>query len=187
MSKNKQKIAIVEAVLFLFGKAVTYEKIAKIVECDVDMVCDCVVFLQKKYSEDDTSGLSIMIHENTVHMVTKKQVAHTIERMTKKELEGQLTPVTMEVLSIIAYRGPLTKTDIETIRGVNCAFTIRSLVRRGLIKCVTITPKNVRYYQVTLQFLRYLGIQNVSELPDFSTLSTDPRIDAILYNEQLEK
>ncbi|MFA5986884.1 MAG: SMC-Scp complex subunit ScpB [Parcubacteria group bacterium] len=185
MSKNEgQMIAMIEAILFMYGKDVSFARIAELVEGTEDAVKEQVLKLQEIYASRD-GGLQIMIKDDHVQMVTHPAVADMIEQITKKEIEGPLTPVAMEVLSIIAYRGPIGKVDIEAIRGVNCSFTLRNLVRRGLIEHVRVDEgRRAQRYQVTMDFLRILGIATVEDLPEFIELSTDKRIDAILYSEQ---
>lgn len=177
-------IVIIEAILFMYGKDVSFARIAELLDCTEDVVKEQLSKLQEVYASRD-GGLQIMIKDDHVQMVTHPTVANTIEQITKKEIEGPLTPVVMEVLSIIAYRGPISKADIEAIRGVNCSFTLRNLVRRGLIEHVRVDEgRRTQRYQVTMDFLRILGIATVEDLPEFIELSTDKRIDAILYSEQ---
>lgn len=186
MAKKKQeeKSAIAEAILYMYGKEISFSRMAELLGVDEDVAKNVVEELQKSYEERESSGLRILVQDDEVQMVTHPDVAEMIEEMTKKELEGPLTPVAMEVLAIIAYRGPINKVDIEAIRGVNCSFTLRNLVRRGLIERVsTDKSKRLHAYQTTIDFLRVLGVESVEELPEFAELSTDKRIDAILYSE----
>ena len=177
-------VAIIESVLFMYGRSITFEKLGELLDLSDDEVFDAITDLQKEYENREICGLCIIIKDETVQMVTHKESAQIIEKITKKELEGPLTPVAMEVLSIIAYRGPISKVDIEAIRGVNCSFSVRNLLRRGLIERIHADKtKRVQQYQTTLDFLRLLGVESVEELPEFEELSTDKRIDAILYNE----
>ena len=175
---------LIEAILFMYGKEASFDRIGELMDISKDLVREHVIELRDIY-EKRSGGMRILINDDHAHMVTHPQVAETIEKMTKKEIEGPLTPVAMEVLSIIAYRGPIGKVDIEAIRGVNCSFTIRNLVRRGLIEHAHADQgRRTQRYQVTMDFLRVLGITSVDDLPEYIELSTDKRIDAILFNEQ---
>lgn len=181
----KNKSALAEAILFMYGAEITFVKMAEILSVEESEAKEIVEVLQKVYDAREDAGMRIAIMGQKAQMVTHPDVAQTIEQITKKELEGPLTPVAMEVLAIIAYRGPISKIDIEAIRGVNCSFTLRNLVRRGLIARVSIDEsKRLQFYQTTIDLLRVLGIASVKELPEFVELSTDKRIDAILYSEQ---
>jgi segregation and condensation protein B len=182
--KEVNIVAVLESVLFMYGRSITFDRIGELLELSDDEVSVAVKELQEEYKKRENCGLRLIVKDETVQMVTHKDSAEIIEKITKKELEGPLTPVAMEVLSIIVYRGPISKIDIEAIRGVNCSFSIRNLLRRGLIERIhTDNTKRVQQYQTTLDFLRLLGIESVEDLPEFEELSTDKRIDAILYNE----
>jgi segregation and condensation protein B len=182
--KEVNIVAVLESVLFMYGRSITFDRIGELLELSDDEVSVAVKELQEEYKKRENCGLRLIVKDKTVQMVTHKDSAEIIEKITKKELEGPLTPVAMEVLSIIVYRGPISKIDIEAIRGVNCSFSIRNLLRRGLIERIhTDNTKRVQQYQTTLDFLRLLGIESVEDLPEFEELSTDKRIDAILYNE----
>ncbi len=187
MKEKKQQnvIAILESILFMYGREVSFSRIGELLDLSDDEVKDVIDKLQKEYEARQNCGLHIIVQDKQVQMVTHPDSATVIEQMTKKELEGPLTPVASEVLAIIAYRGPINKIDIEAIRGVNCSFTLRNLLRRGLIeRIVSDDSRHLQQYKTTIDFLRVLGIDSVDELPEYEELSHDKRIDAILYNEQ---
>jgi segregation and condensation protein B len=87
----------------------------------------------------------------------------------------------LEVISIVAYRGPITRSEIEAIRGVNSSYTVRSLMLRGLMERIE-NPNDSRgyLYKISFDFLKKLGIDSVERLPEFETLSKDSRIDSII-------
>ncbi|MEA3323119.1 MAG: SMC-Scp complex subunit ScpB [Patescibacteria group bacterium] len=177
-------VAVLESVLFMYGREISFARIGELLDLSEEDVVQIVKTLQEEYKKRENCGLRIIVKDDVVQMVTHPNSAKVIEQITKKELEGPLTPVAMEVLSIIVYREPISKIDIEAIRGVNCSFSIRNLLRRGLIERVhTDKAKRIQQYQTTIDLLRLLGIESVEELPEFDELSTDKRIDAILYNE----
>lgn len=177
-------VAVLESVLFMYGREISFTRIGELLDLSEEDAVQTVEILQEEYKRRENCGLRIIVKDDVVQMVTHPNAAKVIEQITKKELEGPLTPVAMEVLSIVVYREPISKSDIEAIRGVNCSFSIRNLLRRGLIERVHIDKtKRVQQYQTTIDLLRLLGIKSVEELPEFDELSTDKRIDAILYNE----
>jgi len=183
--QERDIIAIFESVLFMYGREISFSRIGELLELSEDEVSETIEQLQKEYKRRENCGLHIIVQDEQVQMVTHPSSATIIEQITKKELEGPLTPVASEVLAIIAYRGPINKIDIEAIRGVNCSFTLRNLLRRGLIeRIVSDDSRHLQQYKITIDFLRVLGIDSVSELPEYEELSKDKRIDAILYNEQ---
>lgn len=179
-----QGAAVVEAILFMYGSDVPFARLAQLTDQGEADARAAVEALRATY-EARGGGLRIIVTDRGAQMVTHPDVATVIDEIATKELQGPLTPVATEVLAIIAYRGPIGKTDIEAIRGVNCAFTLRNLVRRGLIERVPQTEVQSRshVYRVTADFLRVLGIARVEELPAFDEIARDPRIDAILVHD----
>ncbi len=181
--QKKNIVAVLESVLFMYGRDISFARIGELLSLSDDEVKDAVDLLQEEYHNRQNCGMRILVQDKKVQMITHPDSATVIEEMTKKELEGPLSPVAMEVLAIIAYRGPINKIDIEAIRGVNCSFTIRNLRRRGLIEQSKNNKGRLQQYQATIDFLRVLGVESVDELPEFEELSQDKRIDAILYSE----
>lgn len=187
-NKNIDNVTILESLLFIYGREISFAKIAELLSLSDDEVIDVVKSLQKEYESRNNCGLRVLIQNEELQMVTHPDSANVIEQITKKELEGPLTPVAMEVLAIIAYRGPINKIDIEAIRGVNCSFTLRNLKRRGLIEqSKNENNKRLQKYQTTIDFLRVLGVKSVSDLPEYTELSSDKRVDAILYNDDVNQ
>jgi segregation and condensation protein B len=189
MTQEKvNNIIILESLLFMYGREISFSKIGELLKLEDNVVEELINTLQKEYDLRKNCGLRILVKDDEIQMVTHPDSTKIIEQITKKELEGPLTPVAMEVLAIIAYRGPINKIDIEAIRGVNCSFTLRNLKRRGLIEqSKNEDKKRFQKYQVSIDFLRVLGIETVNELPEYTELVNDKRIDAILYNEDVNQ
>ncbi|KKQ40457.1 MAG: Segregation and condensation protein B [Candidatus Moranbacteria bacterium GW2011_GWC2_37_73] len=116
--------------------------------------------------------LSLLVKGEEVQLVSNPENAEFIEGLVKSELQDSLSNAAMEVVSIIAYRGPISKTEIEAIRGVNCAYTLRNLLLRGLIERND-NPNDSRgyVYAITFDFLKKLGIESVKNLPEYGILS----------------
>jgi segregation and condensation protein B len=89
-------------------------------------------------------------------------------------------------LTIIAYRGPITKSEIEQIRGVNCSVILKNLMIKGLIESEPNKEKMSDEYNITVDFLKYLGINNAKELPNYEKLNTSETINTILNQNQNE-
>ena len=94
----------------------------------------------------------------------------------KDEINGELSQPSLEALTIIAYRGPISKLELEKIRGVNCSLIIRNLLLRGLIEEKFNKTKNENYYTVTNDFIRFLGLNSLSDLPEYEKLN---KLDAL--------
>ena len=113
-------------------------------------------------------------------MVTNPQNSGYVQKFLKTEVCQELTPASLETLSIIAYRGPLTKRDLEKIRGINCSIILRHLLIKGLITEKVVNKKQAddeqidsdnNIYSVSLEFIKHLGINDVQELPDYERLN----------------
>ncbi len=98
----------------------------------------------------------------------------------KKEASGPLTRPSLETLAVIAYRGPVTKPEIEQIRGVNCAIILRNLLIRGLIEEREDTTRLQNVYTVSVDFLRELGLHNLDELPKYPDFHDNEKIQQLL-------
>ena len=93
---------------------------------------------------------------------------------------GELTRPSIETLTIIAYRGPITKPEIEQIRGVNCSLILRNLLMRGLVEESESVERLQPVYAISADFLRHLGLHAISDLPDYATLHGDEKISQLL-------
>ncbi len=121
-----------------------------------------------------------------VQMMTSPELSKLVRDFLKDELTGDLTRPQLETLTIIAYRQPITKPELEQIRGVNCSLIIRNLLMRGLIETEESKEKFGPVYRVTHELMRLLGITEVRELPDYDTLHTDAHIEAVLDQSKTE-
>jgi segregation and condensation protein B len=178
MDQNKLK-AIVESILFVSGEAVSLAKMAKISGAPEEEIEGAIASLQEDYGKD--RGLVIIRKEQEVQMAASPENASYLDQLVKSEIQENLSKAALEVLAIIAYRGPITRMEVEAIRGVNCSFTVRSLMMRGLLERIENPKDNRGYlYKISFDFLRKLGIDSIEKLPDYETLSKDERIESIL-------
>lgn len=175
---------MVESILFMHGTPVTWARLEKICEITRHELQDIVESLRTSY-EERSAGLRILVVEDRIQMVTHPDCAEVIEKFKRRDLTGELSNAALEVLAIVAYRGPLSKPDVEAVRGVNCAFTLRNLLLRGLVERVD-HPRDQRtkLYRTTIDLVRSLGYQTIEELPYYNELVSDKRVDAVLYGEQ---
>lgn len=173
----------VESVLFISGEPMKISKISKIIEVSKEDVENALMLLSGDYSSQKR-GIVILRKEDEVQMATNPDNAEYVDKVVKSDLQEALSNASLEVLSIIAYRGPISRTEIEAIRGVNCTYTLRNLLMRGLIERID-NPKDLRgyVYKISFEFLKKLGIDNVNKLPDFDNLSQDSRVDSVINQE----
>ena len=181
---KKQLIGALEAVLFVSGEPVSFARIEKTLDVTATELAELLTALQEKLAQDDAAGLQVIMHNKSVSLATKSLHAGLIEQLTKAALQENLSRAALEVLAIIAYRAPIARVEIEALRGVNCSFTLRSLLLRGLIERIGNPTDSRGYlYQPTFKFLQSLGLSSIGELPDFETLRNDDRLKQMLADE----
>lgn len=158
-------ISQLEALLFIYGESLEIKKIAKTLKTSEEEVKEAIKKLSADL-ENDNRGLFLIQEKEKIQLTTKPELSGLLETVIKEELHESLTPAALETLSIVAYAGPLTRAEIEYIRGVNSSFTLRNLLIRGLIERSP-DPKrgNVFLYNPSMELLRHLG---VSKAEDFS-------------------
>lgn len=173
-----------EALLFVAAKPLKVKDLADLLKSTPEKVTEVLDELAKDCLEQNR-GVALVKQGATYQMVTAPNEATLIKEFVKDETMGELSRPSIEALTIIAYRGPISKLDLDRIRGVNCALILRNLLLHGLIEARVDKKKNETYYEVTLDFIRFLGITDVKELPDYTKLSTDDSLDRMLANNDL--
>lgn len=154
--------AILEAILFACAKMERPKKLARLLGTEEKEVQDALTQLKKDYKK---RGLKILEKDGEVQLATDPQYASYLRRYWQKDLREKLSSISLEVLAIIAYEGPISRYQIEEIRGVNSIFVLRNLLRRGLIER-QIEGKKVKY-AITADFLRHLGLTSATGLPNY--------------------
>jgi segregation and condensation protein B len=157
--------AQLEAVLFWKAEPVSLKKLASLLSIDIDAVKGG---LQELEDALQGRGLTLVRTDDEVMLGTAKEISPLIEQLTKEELTRDLGKAGLETLSIILYQGPISRADIDYIRGVNSQFIVRNLLIRGLVERVD-NPTDARsfLYKTTLQLLAHLGIPKIEELPEY--------------------
>lgn len=166
----KLLLAHVEAILFTMGEAVEISRIAEAVGHDEDTVRNCIRALSDRY-KDSSFGVQIIELNGSFQMCTKPEMYETIIKITKVPKKYALTDVLLETLSIVAYKQPITKQEVEVIRGVNSDHSINKLLEYGLIEEVgrKNAPGRPCLFGTTEDFLRNFGIASIEELPTITT------------------
>ena len=184
MEQTLTREAQLESILFISGEPVSYKQLEKVLDISRDELLATIEGLSARYRDDQSSAFLLVTHKETLQLATKSELRELIELITKSTLQESLSKAQLEVLSIISYRGPISRTEIEAIRGVNCSYTLRALLLRELIERDG-NPENLRGYVYTLsnQFLLSLGVSSPVELPDFEQLSQDKRLTEVIAAE----
>lgn len=169
MDRNKEK-AIMEAILFSIGDAVDSAKLAEALECTTEEIKEIAKDLEKDY-ESEERGLKLVEIEGSYQLCTKGELYPYLIKIVKIPKDYKLTDVQLETLSIIAYKQPVTKIEIEKIRGVASDHAVNRLVDVGLVeeKGRLSTPGRPLVFGTTEEFLRRFGLKNKEDLPDINT------------------
>ncbi|MBU1178233.1 SMC-Scp complex subunit ScpB [Patescibacteria group bacterium] len=169
MSDKKLKSQI-ESLLFISGKPVKYQKLAKVLEAKTKEVKEAINELNEEYREQER-GLSMAIKRDSAQLVSAPANAGFVQKLVIQELQGDLSKAALETLTIILYRSPITRAEVEMIRGVNCIYILRNLLLRGLItKKDSQEDARVSVYEASFDFLKHLGVSKVEELPNYREL-----------------
>ncbi|MFH0853460.1 MAG: SMC-Scp complex subunit ScpB [bacterium] len=171
--------AKIEALLFTSTNPISLKKLAKLTEAEHDSVVLAVDQLVSDYN-DQSRGLQLIRQDQSVQLVTKPELSKLVAQFFKDQQKEELTKPALETLTIIAYRGPVGKAELDTIRGVNCSLILRNLLIKGLIESVDEAKSMTTKYQVTFDFLRYLGIASQEQLPDYDTLHSEEHVEKLL-------
>jgi len=157
----------IEALLFISGEPLEIEKIAEIIDIEKEQIKEIIQSLKTDY-EINNRGLNLVIFDNKIQLTTNPQVSEVIEKYLQKTLKEDLTPAAVETLAIIAYKGPLTRSEIDNIRGVNSSYILRNLLIRGLIERDVDSHKaNAFIYKISFDFLRKMGLGKIEDLPEY--------------------
>ncbi len=169
----------IESLLFISAKPMTAKNLAELIGVAVKEAEQAGSELVRQYQENK-KGVQVIKNGSSFQMVSSPENAKIIQEYIKDETTGELSRPSLEALTIIAYRGPVAKLDLDRIRGVNCSLILRNLLIRGLIEGKFDKTRNETYYSVTMDFVRFLGLNDLKELPDFDKLSRDDTIDRVL-------
>lgn len=175
-----QKInSILESILFAAAKPLGFSELADFLKVKEDEIATAVGSLQEKYNISE-SGLHIAVNNQKAQMITNPDHGQALKDYFQAEVSGELTKPSLETLTIIAYRQPISKEELEQIRGVNCSLILRNLLIRGLVEAHEDKKSLAPTYSVTMDFLRHIGVDSVADLPDFAKLNSDENLNKLL-------
>ncbi|MBO5136659.1 MAG: SMC-Scp complex subunit ScpB [Clostridia bacterium] len=182
--------AVIEGLLFAAGDSVEIDRIADIIEMDKKTTKEIISKMMDDYNIEKR-GIKIIQLGSSYQMCTKPEYFDYIQRLAEPKRMQNLSNAAMEVLSIIAYRQPVTRAMIESIRGVSCDAIINRLIERNLIEETgrLDVPGRPMIFGTTEEFLRSFGVADLTELPDYDKIATEPQykqqtMEGILNNEE---
>ena len=161
----------IEAILFWKAEPISIKKLSSILSKTEEEIKTGIVLLQKSL---ENRGITLVQLEDEITLGTAKDASELIQSITKEELMKDLGKAGLETLAIILYQGPISRVEIDYIRGVNSQFILRNLLIHGLIERID-NPKDQRsfLYKPTLQLMSYIGISKIEDIPDFENVKKD--------------
>ncbi len=171
--------ALLEAVLFAMASPLSLRSLASICHAEESAVEEALSVLAKRLDEGG-SGLQLLHHGKEVELVTRGDAAETVREALKQDAQAELSRPSLEALAVLAYRGPLTRPELEQIRGVQSALILRNLLLRGLVEMKEDTRLGQPMYAVTGDFLKHIGVDRLESLPDFEALHHHTTVERVL-------
>lgn len=168
LSESDELPALIEALLLVSPEPARLRDLAAAAEVSVQDVEQAVDALQA----DTSRGWVVVRHRDSVHLASAPRFASTVRRFLKLEREPRLSAAALETIALIAYRQPITRAEIESLRGVDCSGVLATLHARGLIEISGRMPTvgNPNQYVTSVEFLRQFGLRSLAELPPLADL-----------------
>ena len=171
---EKELTGALEAILFAAGDSMEEERLCAVLGVDTETFRTAAGRLEEEL-RDRSRGVRLVQMENRWQLVTAPEWSELVVRALEKRRTARLSPAAMEVLSIVAYYQPVTRSYIEKVRGVDSSYTVSFLTERGLIApCGKLeAPGRPTLFATTEEFLRVMGIRDLSQLPPLPDIAED--------------
>ena len=182
----KNPAAVIEAIMFAAGYPMKYEKLAEVLGLTPSEIKRYVSELSEKYNDDD-HGIMILMFPETCQFCTKEEHLPFIKEALGIKRGGNLSNSSMEVLAIVAYNQPVTRSFVDLVRGVDSSYAMNSLIDKALIEaCGRLdAPGRPMLYGTTDKFLRVFGISSINELPEIEVLrASEEQMEIMAPNEE---
>lgn len=173
MERTKAK-AVLEAILFTMGDSVNIDSLAAVIEEDKETTRGILEEMSQDYSAQDR-GIGLATLDDAVQMCTKGELYEYLIKIAKAPKKFVLTDTLLETLSIIAYKQPVTRLEIEKVRGVSCDHAVNKLLEYDLIQEVgrMDAPGRPLLFGTTEQFLRSFGVKSLDDLPELNAVQIE--------------
>lgn len=176
-------VGVLEGILFVVGdEGITLKAICELMDIDMNKAKELLKELKQSYEKDDR-GIRISYLGDCFKLTTKKEHKEYYQKLVNNGESNLLSPSALEVLAIIAYNQPITRAEVDELRGVSSAFMIRKLVAKGLLKEAgkSTLPGRPNLYKTTSEFLDYFGLATINDLPEIN-MSNDENNETELFN-----
>lgn len=172
----KELAAAIEAILFAAGYPVEIIKLMETLNCEKEEFEEAIGVLNAKYGED--SGVRLVFLDGKYQLCTSEKKLDCVREALGIRRGGNLSRASLEVLAVIAYNQPTTRSFIEQVRGVDCTYTVSSLLEKGLIEvCGKLdSPGRPSLYKTSSDFLRVFGLSSVHDLPPFEVFDENGQV-----------
>lgn len=183
------KLAVLEGLLFLVGDdGLTLNQMVDILEITNEEAKELLNTLKERYDQE-TSGIRIHFLGNTFKLTTKKEHKEYYQKLIENEDSNVLSQAALETLAIVAYNQPITRNDINEIRGVDSGQMIRKLVAKGLLKETGRSDQVGRpiLYATTSEFLDYFGLSTIEDLPTIEEFKVEEENETDLYQSRYKE
>lgn len=163
----------IEAILFYKGEPVSRKRLSEMLALSDDETAAAISLLTEKLRSEER-GVRVMENAGSVMLASAPETSALIEGIMKEELARDLGKAAVETLSVVVYLGPISRSRIDWIRGVNSTFILRNLMVRGLIERIS-NPDDERsfLYRPTFELLAHLGITRTDEIPDYDAVRAE--------------
>lgn len=178
--------SLIESLLFVSAKALSVKDLADFLQEDKKKVEEILQELSAEYNNKER-GIRIIENNKKYQMASSPENSKELRKFLQREISTELTPASLETLTIIAYRGPIKKSDLEKIRGINCSLILRNLLLRGLIEELTDKNEEEKLYALSFDFIKFLGVNTVKDLSDYDKFHNNKDIDRVLGRDILDE
>lgn len=163
---DQKKTSILECLLFVAGEPVLITELARAMDEDTDAIRQILREMETVYQREER-GIVLLVTDETAQLLSNKMYLDYVERLVQPEQKKNVSQSILETLAVVAYKQPVTRAEIESVRGVRCEYAVTQLQKLGLIQMVG--RKDVigkpMLFGTTDAFLRKFGLHNLSELP----------------------
>ena len=165
--KSNELYGIIEGILFAMGDSVLSDRLCEVLDIDEETLTSLMDDMIEKYNSDSSRGVTIIRLDKSYQMCTKTELYEYIRVMSEKKSRNNLSNAALEVLSIVAYNQPVTRSSIEFIRGVNSDGSLSKLIELGLVEEVgrLDAPGRPVLFGTTEEFLRCFALSSLDDLP----------------------
>lgn len=175
ISRKDELMSIIESLLFVSGEPLALKEICRIVEEDFKYVEDLMRELMNIYNGDGARGIKLISLNGTYQLVTKTKNSEHVQKLLKKNVRQSLSQASLESLAIICYKQPITRVEIDEIRGVKSESAIQRLVEKNLVEETgrLEVPGRPILYGTTDEFLRHFALNDLGDLPSIELFSDE--------------